>query len=224
MRPSQEVRAIANATSAKHLIAELRLILDQANSNPAGTKQPISSRGSTEKFTSCWQDMTTTIQHGKSGTSHIISILGRIEDLLTELPASKRVKMQACFFDLHTEASNDLWKLCQSYGNAVDVYIPNRRSKAGKKEVRAIANATSVKYLIAELRLILDQADSKPAGTKQPISSRGSTKKFTSCWQDITTTMQHGKSGTSHIILILGRIEDLLTELPASKRVKMQAY
>nr|GEY20798.1 RNA-directed DNA polymerase, eukaryota, nucleotide-binding alpha-beta plait domain protein [Tanacetum cinerariifolium] len=27
----------------------------------------------------------------------------------------------------------DLWKLCQSYGTVVDVYIPNRRSKAGKR-------------------------------------------------------------------------------------------
>nr|GEU81485.1 zinc finger, CCHC-type [Tanacetum cinerariifolium] len=30
-------------------------------------------------------------------------------------------------------SSKDLWKLCQSYGTVVDVYIPNRRSKAGKR-------------------------------------------------------------------------------------------
>nr|GEU93256.1 RNA-directed DNA polymerase, eukaryota, nucleotide-binding alpha-beta plait domain protein [Tanacetum cinerariifolium] len=29
--------------------------------------------------------------------------------------------------------SNDLWKLCQTYGTVVDVYIPNRKSKAGKR-------------------------------------------------------------------------------------------
>ncbi|GJS32598.1 RNA-directed DNA polymerase, eukaryota [Tanacetum coccineum] len=29
--------------------------------------------------------------------------------------------------------SKDLWKLCQSYGTVVDVYIPNRKSKAGKR-------------------------------------------------------------------------------------------
>nr|GEW94898.1 RNA-directed DNA polymerase, eukaryota, nucleotide-binding alpha-beta plait domain protein [Tanacetum cinerariifolium] len=29
-------------------------------------------------------------------------------------------------------SSKDLWKLCLSYGTVVDVYIPNRRSKAGK--------------------------------------------------------------------------------------------
>ncbi|GJT16101.1 RNA-directed DNA polymerase, eukaryota [Tanacetum coccineum] len=28
--------------------------------------------------------------------------------------------------------SKDLWKLCQDYGTVVDVYIPNRKSKAGK--------------------------------------------------------------------------------------------
>ncbi|GJU17260.1 RNA-directed DNA polymerase, eukaryota [Tanacetum coccineum] len=29
--------------------------------------------------------------------------------------------------------SKDLWKLCQGYGTVVDVYIPNRKSKAGKR-------------------------------------------------------------------------------------------
>ncbi|GKD71811.1 RNA-directed DNA polymerase, eukaryota, partial [Tanacetum coccineum] len=29
--------------------------------------------------------------------------------------------------------SRDLWKLCEAYGNVVDVYIPNRKSKAGKR-------------------------------------------------------------------------------------------
>ncbi|GKC04386.1 RNA-directed DNA polymerase, eukaryota [Tanacetum coccineum] len=29
--------------------------------------------------------------------------------------------------------SSDLWKLCESYGKVVDVYIPNRKSKAGKR-------------------------------------------------------------------------------------------
>ncbi|PWA71193.1 F-box domain, Leucine-rich repeat domain, L domain-like protein [Artemisia annua] len=106
MRPSQEIRAIANATSAQDLMEELRLILNQVDSKPAGTKQPIRSCGSIEKITSCWQDMTAAMQHGKSGASHIISILGRIEDLLTELPASKRVMMQAYFSGLRTEASN----------------------------------------------------------------------------------------------------------------------
>nr|GFB41026.1 RNA-directed DNA polymerase, eukaryota, nucleotide-binding alpha-beta plait domain protein [Tanacetum cinerariifolium] len=34
---------------------------------------------------------------------------------------------------LDSTSSKDLWKLCQSYGTVVDVYIPNRRSKAGKR-------------------------------------------------------------------------------------------
>ncbi|GKE36131.1 RNA-directed DNA polymerase, eukaryota [Tanacetum coccineum] len=29
--------------------------------------------------------------------------------------------------------SSDLWKVCESYGKVVDVYIPNRKSKAGKQ-------------------------------------------------------------------------------------------
>ncbi|GKA21860.1 RNA-directed DNA polymerase, eukaryota, nucleotide-binding alpha-beta plait domain protein, partial [Tanacetum coccineum] len=29
--------------------------------------------------------------------------------------------------------SRDLWSLCEAYGKVVDVYIPNRKSKAGKR-------------------------------------------------------------------------------------------
>ncbi|GJT87467.1 RNA-directed DNA polymerase, eukaryota, partial [Tanacetum coccineum] len=29
--------------------------------------------------------------------------------------------------------SSDLWKICEGYGKVVDVYIPNRKSKAGKQ-------------------------------------------------------------------------------------------
>ncbi|GJT28764.1 RNA-directed DNA polymerase, eukaryota, partial [Tanacetum coccineum] len=35
-------------------------------------------------------------------------------------------------FPDHT-TSSDLWKLCQAYGSVVDVFIPNRRSKVGKR-------------------------------------------------------------------------------------------
>nr|GEX76886.1 RNA-directed DNA polymerase, eukaryota [Tanacetum cinerariifolium] len=36
--------------------------------------------------------------------------------------------------NFHDETtSNDIWKVCQTYGTVVDVYIPNRRSKAGKR-------------------------------------------------------------------------------------------
>ncbi|GKB95065.1 RNA-directed DNA polymerase, eukaryota [Tanacetum coccineum] len=34
---------------------------------------------------------------------------------------------------LDSTTSADLWKLCQAYGTVVDVFIPNRRSKAGKR-------------------------------------------------------------------------------------------
>nr|GEZ30182.1 putative reverse transcriptase domain-containing protein [Tanacetum cinerariifolium] len=35
-------------------------------------------------------------------------------------------------FSIDIASTHELWKLCQSYGTVVDVYIPNRRSKAGK--------------------------------------------------------------------------------------------
>nr|GEX02186.1 RNA-directed DNA polymerase, eukaryota [Tanacetum cinerariifolium] len=46
----------------------------------------------------------------------------------------------------------DIWNLCQSYGTVVDVYIPNRRSKAGKRFafVRFI-NVDNIKRLIRNL-------------------------------------------------------------------------
>ncbi|GKA65148.1 RNA-directed DNA polymerase, eukaryota [Tanacetum coccineum] len=39
-------------------------------------------------------------------------------------------------FPDHT-TSSDLWKLCQAYGSVVDVFIPNRRSKVGKRFIFA---------------------------------------------------------------------------------------
>ncbi|GJY74775.1 RNA-directed DNA polymerase, eukaryota [Tanacetum coccineum] len=39
--------------------------------------------------------------------------------------------------------SKDLWKLCQGYGTVVDVYIPNRKSKAGKHFGSDIPGASS---------------------------------------------------------------------------------
>nr|GFA27952.1 hypothetical protein CTI12_AA474700 [Tanacetum cinerariifolium] len=33
----------------------------------------------------------------------------------------------------NTTTSKDLWEVCKGYGNVVDVYIPNRKSKAGKQ-------------------------------------------------------------------------------------------
>nr|GFB41439.1 RNA-directed DNA polymerase, eukaryota, nucleotide-binding alpha-beta plait domain protein [Tanacetum cinerariifolium] len=34
---------------------------------------------------------------------------------------------------LDNTTSADLWKICQMYGVVVDVYIPNLRSKVGKR-------------------------------------------------------------------------------------------
>ncbi|GKB19877.1 RNA-directed DNA polymerase, eukaryota, partial [Tanacetum coccineum] len=49
-------------------------------------------------------------------------------------------------------SSQDLWNLCQSYGTVVDVYIPNRRSKAGKRFafVRFI-NVDNIERLVGNL-------------------------------------------------------------------------
>nr|GEZ64527.1 RNA-directed DNA polymerase, eukaryota, nucleotide-binding alpha-beta plait domain protein [Tanacetum cinerariifolium] len=48
--------------------------------------------------------------------------------------------------------SKDLWVLCQTYGNVVDVFIPNRKSKAGKRFafVRFI-KVENVKRLVGNL-------------------------------------------------------------------------
>nr|GEU40213.1 hypothetical protein [Tanacetum cinerariifolium] len=39
-------------------------------------------------------------------------------------------------------SSKDLWKLCQSYGTVVNVYILNHRSKAGKRPSQPVRKAT----------------------------------------------------------------------------------
>ncbi|GJU97579.1 RNA-directed DNA polymerase, eukaryota [Tanacetum coccineum] len=53
---------------------------------------------------------------------------------------------------LDATSSQDLWNLCQSYGTVVDVYIPNRRSKAGKRFafVRFI-NVDNIERLVGNL-------------------------------------------------------------------------
>nr|GFC20415.1 hypothetical protein [Tanacetum cinerariifolium] len=53
---------------------------------------------------------------------------------------------------LDATSSQDIWNLCQSYGTVVDVYIPNRRSKAGKRFafVRFI-NVDNIERLVGNL-------------------------------------------------------------------------
>ncbi|GKE40633.1 RNA-directed DNA polymerase, eukaryota, nucleotide-binding alpha-beta plait domain protein, partial [Tanacetum coccineum] len=52
-------------------------------------------------------------------------------------------------------SSRDLWKVCNGYGTVVDVFIPNKRSKAGKRFafVRFI-NVLNLDRLIENLKTI----------------------------------------------------------------------
>nr|GFB58556.1 RNA-directed DNA polymerase, eukaryota, nucleotide-binding alpha-beta plait domain protein [Tanacetum cinerariifolium] len=48
--------------------------------------------------------------------------------------------------------SADLWEICQTYGVVVDVYIPNRRSKVGKRFVFVrFIKVTNVERLVGNL-------------------------------------------------------------------------
>ncbi|GJW98972.1 RNA-directed DNA polymerase, eukaryota [Tanacetum coccineum] len=64
-----------------------------------------------------WQEVSRKKHYNRTKEDH----LGRISKSIyvTNFPESF--------------GSSDLWKLCESYGKVVDVYIPNRKSKAGKR-------------------------------------------------------------------------------------------
>ncbi|GKD41928.1 RNA-directed DNA polymerase, eukaryota, nucleotide-binding alpha-beta plait domain protein, partial [Tanacetum coccineum] len=52
-------------------------------------------------------------------------------------------------------SSRDLWKVCNGYGTVVDVFIPNKRSKAGKRfDFVRFINILNLDRLIENLKTI----------------------------------------------------------------------
>ncbi|PWA46191.1 F-box domain, Leucine-rich repeat domain, L domain-like protein [Artemisia annua] len=89
----EEMRALTNAESALKCMAELRETLEHEKAN-------------IEKWemTNAESALSAQIKHGEAKTSDIISKLCHIEELLTELPASKRAQIETSFSRLCTEA------------------------------------------------------------------------------------------------------------------------
>ncbi|GJW80938.1 F-box domain containing protein [Tanacetum coccineum] len=82
----EEMRASENAKSALSCMAELGEMLEHEKANI--------------------ETNMDRIEHGKAKTSAIISMLCDIEELVTELPASKRAQFEASFSRLCTEADS----------------------------------------------------------------------------------------------------------------------
>ncbi|PWA98972.1 hypothetical protein CTI12_AA013770 [Artemisia annua] len=122
----QEMRALKNVESALNCMTELREMLEHEKANietniahmdrvmtPMECHKPnmheqdkmqIDKWEMRKQIGSCWKDLRAHIEHGEAKTCDIISKLCHIEELLTELPASKRSHIETSFSKLCTEA------------------------------------------------------------------------------------------------------------------------
>ena len=123
---NQEMRALKNAESALNYMVELGVMLEHEKSNietnvvhmdqvmtPMECHEPnmheqdkmqINKWETMTQISSCWQDLSAQIKHGEVKTYDITLKLCCIEQLLTELPASKRSQIETSFSKLCTEA------------------------------------------------------------------------------------------------------------------------
>ncbi|GJU07049.1 F-box domain containing protein [Tanacetum coccineum] len=131
------VRALANATSAENLMAQLQVMLKNEKANIETNKAHM-DRGKTSKeadmleqgktqtlvkvqlniegtmtqIKTCLEDLSVQIDKGRTNICCIISKLHDIEVLLLkELPPSKRDKLQACYSSLRAEADTVVKKM-----------------------------------------------------------------------------------------------------------------
>ncbi|PWA38527.1 F-box domain, Leucine-rich repeat domain, L domain-like protein [Artemisia annua] len=108
----EEMRALENVKSALKCMVEFREMLEHEKANIETNivhmheqdKLKINKREMMDQIDSCWKDLSAQIEHGKSKTSGIISKLCHIEQLLKELPASKRAQIEKLFSRLCMEA------------------------------------------------------------------------------------------------------------------------
>ncbi|XP_071693113.1 putative F-box/FBD/LRR-repeat protein At4g13965 [Rutidosis leptorrhynchoides] len=130
----EEVRAAKNATLALECIPKIRVLLDELKTELDKGKtimesheknlhndvkgkakvenqraqprmeMPLHSKGSMKQIHSCWKDLSHRISGDQEKVSRIFSELKYVEELLTLIPASKKVKMQAWFVSMCEEA------------------------------------------------------------------------------------------------------------------------
>lgn len=128
METLQDIRAMRNSILAQSLMAELRELLEQEKPKPNTADmhnerkptvenqraQPITKKqprieGKMKQIQNFWEHFTYKIQASGRKCQYIrdnmVSKLERIEGLLTNLPASKRAKIQASYSALCKETS-----------------------------------------------------------------------------------------------------------------------
>lgn len=117
----QEIRAIRNCKLAQDLMTKLSVLLEQE-------KAKIETN--TAHMCRCWINLNEQIEQGKAKTGDIILQLRHIKELLTKLPASKRVEMEACFSSLCAEAytivnkiTDDMKIRCDMFRQAISMCI-----------------------------------------------------------------------------------------------------
>ncbi|KAI3812649.1 hypothetical protein L1987_17361 [Smallanthus sonchifolius] len=115
METMQEIRNVMNVTSARNLMRELQVILDQWKENSETNtthvkrdKAPMEPKCHFEERMThiewYWVDLRDQLEKGFICTHDTSTLLRKIEGVLTEVPRSHRGKLQARFSHLYAEA------------------------------------------------------------------------------------------------------------------------
>ncbi|KAK1438377.1 hypothetical protein QVD17_04185 [Tagetes erecta] len=111
----EDIRAAMNVTSARDLITEFQVLLDQwkedSETNVTHMKNhmaTVNEQGEVgnhmARVESYWEDLNKQLEKGSKITSCTIPMLRKIEVVLAKLPKSHRDKLQAKFYGLRAEA------------------------------------------------------------------------------------------------------------------------
>nr|XP_043622290.1 uncharacterized protein LOC122593900 isoform X2 [Erigeron canadensis] len=114
----EEIIASKDAASAKKLMTELRVLLEQekANTKTKGKAPMVSNNGERKMqlqiggnralIKNYWKDLNVQFEQRKAKAYIIISKLESIEEVLKKLPAANRALIQPCFSRICAQADN----------------------------------------------------------------------------------------------------------------------
>ncbi|XP_071703581.1 F-box protein At5g03100-like [Rutidosis leptorrhynchoides] len=105
----KEMKAIRNAATAQTIMAELQMLLaqekEEINCETAHTDEGKLVKEENAQIRNCWNDLFAQIEKGGNKINRIFSMLDQIEDLLKNVPASKKDMIQARLSSLRAESN-----------------------------------------------------------------------------------------------------------------------
>nr|GEW11558.1 RNA-directed DNA polymerase, eukaryota [Tanacetum cinerariifolium] len=128
-------RAVSTGSGRVSTASKMISFAEESVSN-ACASMPVSTAGMVDKGKGIMEESESAVTkakrtYGENGLT-LRADLGFSRVLLFYLTRTISTSIFMMNFPDSTSFA-DLWKLCQSYGTVVDVYIPNQRSKAGKR-------------------------------------------------------------------------------------------